>query len=284
MKAGPDIDDGAHVRTEPRAGASADASERNRNAPAQRAPADRSPAAEPPARSARSSRPDGAAVRSTAPERAAVLPPWPGGDRRRAAAPGPRWHLRAIEVFSTYLPVMLMAFLAFGTWWLIKVTPVAGDAPVVAPPRHEPDYTMNQFTVQRFAPDGPLVAQIEGDQLRHYPDTETTEIDNVRLRAIAPDGRLTRGTARRALSNSDGSEVQLIGGAEVVRETPGELPIVFRGEFLHAFLDTEQVRSHLPVTVTQGASTLHADSFYYDHADRVVRLKGRVRATLPATP
>src|SRR5207237_216557 len=85
------------------------------------------------------------------------------------------------------------------------------------------------------------------------------EIDNVRLRAIAPDGHVTLANARRALSNGDGSEVQLLGGAHVVREgLNGDEPVEFRGEFLHAFLTTERVRSHLPVVVTHGGAEVQA--------------------------
>ena len=52
-----------------------------------------------------------------------------------------------------------------------------------APPRHEPDYVMTGFVVQRFAADGTLRTQIEGDTLRHYPDDDTLEIDVARIRA-----------------------------------------------------------------------------------------------------
>ena len=72
-----------------------------------------------------------------------------------------------------------MALLALGTWWLVRNTPRARRAARrPAPPRHEPDYSMRGFTVQRFAPDGALRVQIEGDALRHYPDTDTLEIDS----------------------------------------------------------------------------------------------------------
>ena len=52
------------------------------------------------------------------------------------------------------------------------------------------------------------------------------------------------------MANGDGSEVQLLGGARVDSAGPRGEPIEFRGEFLHAFLNTERVRSHLPVMVT----------------------------------
>lgn len=207
----------------------------------------------------------------------ALAPPVPQAERQRLP-----WTSRVVDTISTYLPVLLMAVLALGTWWLVKNTPLLDNERRVAPPRHEPDYTMRQFTVQRFAAAGELRVQIEGDELRHYPDNDTLEIDNPRIRATGADGRITLASAKRALSNGDGSEVQLSGGARVVREASGsdDDALEFRGEFLHAFLTTERVRSHLPVTVTQGATEIRADGMSYDNLSRVVEFKGRVRAVL----
>ena len=106
------------------------------------------------------------------------------------------------------------------------------------------------------------------------------EIDDVVMRAWAPDGRETRATARRALANGDGSEVQLFGSAQVVREAARPQDVLeFRSEFLHAFLSAERVRSHLPVWVRQGGAELRADGMEYDNLAHVVELKGRQRAT-----
>lgn len=198
--------------------------------------------------------------------------------------PRPSWPARIVELVSAYLPILLMALLALGTWWLVKNTPVVEAPKPLAPPRHEPDYTMSQFVVRRFGADGAMRAQIEGEAMRHYPDTDTMEIDKVRVRAVSPEGRVTLATANSALSNGDGSEVQLRGGAHVVREGgPGEEPVEFRGEFLHAFLDTERVRSHLPVVVTRGGMEVRAESMEYDNLARTVQLKGRVTASFPSS-
>ena len=56
-------------------------------------------------------------------------------------------------------------------------------------------------------------------------------------------------------------------------------PIQFDGEFLHAFLNSERLRSHLPVNVTRGGSQIHAEGFDYDNVTRVVHYKGRVQAS-----
>ena len=204
------------------------------------------------------------------------------------AAPAARaahlpWLWRVREAASAYLPLLMMVLLALGTWWLVKNTPQADGGRFEPALRHEPDYTMREFRVQRFAADGRLRLQLEGDELRHYPDTDTIEVDAVRLRAFAADGGVTVATARRALSNGDATEVQLIGGAQVVREArPGSPAIEVRGEFLQAFLLTEQVRSHLPVTVTQAGTELRGNTLDYDNLGRQARLEGGVHATFAA--
>jgi lipopolysaccharide export system protein LptC len=213
----------------------------------------------------------------------AALPP-PAAAAARPALRG-AWPARVLHQLSAYLPMLLMGLLALGTWWLVKNTPMPQTDRAAAAPTHDPDYTMTRFTVQRFAPDGALRVQIEGELLRHYPDTDTLEIDNARIRAIAPDGRITLATARRALANADASEVQLSGGANVLREAlGGDEAIEFRGEFLHAFQSSERVRSHLPVTVLRGTTQVYADALEYDNLARVLRLDGRIRAEFSAPP
>jgi lipopolysaccharide export system protein LptC len=196
-----------------------------------------------------------------------------------------RWSWRIRDALSAYLPLLLMALLALATWWLVNNTPVPGDVPRKPPVRHEPDYTMSEFTLQRFAEDGSLRVQIDGDTLRHYPDTDMIEIDDVRVRAISADGRLTVASARRATVNGEATEVRLLGGAEVRAESrPPAPPVEMKSEFLHAFLDTERVRTHLPVWVQRGTTEVRADGLDYDHREELLQFKGNVRATIEPRP
>jgi len=195
------------------------------------------------------------------------------------------WHLRALGVVSAYLPLFVMALLALGSWWLVENTPVPAGPSTAGAPRHEPDYTMRDFLVQRYAADGALRAQIEGDVAVHYPDTDTLEIENPRVRAISPSGEVTHASARRALANGDGSEVQLLDDAHVVREaTPQEEAIDFRSDFLHVFRYTERVRTHLPVRVRQGGTEVQATGMEYDHLTRIVQLAGRMQGVFQNRP
>ena len=192
------------------------------------------------------------------------------------------WHQRVRESLSSYLPLLLMALLALGTSWLVRNTPGAPSVREDANRRQEPDYTMRRFSVERFDAGGRLKVRIEGETMRHYPATNRIEIDDARIRAFAPDGRVTVALARRALSNGDGSEVQLLGGAQVDSIDGVGAPIQMRSEFLHAFLASERFYSHLPVTVVRGSSRVHADGLAYDHLARLVEFKGRTRALFSA--
>ncbi|MDR6213649.1 LPS export ABC transporter periplasmic protein LptC [Paracidovorax wautersii] len=190
------------------------------------------------------------------------------------------------ERLSIYLPVLLMGLLALGTWWLVRNAPKAPQAAVARAPTHEPDYFMRTFSIKTFDATGRLESEIVGDVARHYLDTDTLEIDKARMRSVTPEGRVTTATANRALTNSDGSEVQLFGNAVVTRESqarPGQTPqprLEFRGEFLHAWVNTERVKSDQPVTLTRGGDRFTADSMDYDNLDQIVQLKGRVRGML----
>src|SRR3954451_20563826 len=64
------------------------------------------------------------------------------------------WPARLFDLASAYLPLLMMAALASGTWWLVRNAPTVETPRADVAPRHEPDYEMTNFVVQRFASDG----------------------------------------------------------------------------------------------------------------------------------
>jgi len=187
---------------------------------------------------------------------------------------------------AVYLPIILMGLMALGTYWLARNTPTLGSPEAQRAATHDPDYFMRRFSVKTFDAAGRIKSEVYGTEARHYPDSDTLEIDQPRIRSFNTRGELTVATARKALSNADGSEVQLIGDAVVTREAAADAQghmrprLEFRGEFLHAFLNTERVKSHKPVELTRGTDRFTADSLEYDNADQVLELRGRVHGTL----
>jgi len=192
----------------------------------------------------------------------------------------------AWESFLLYLPLACLGVLALTTYWMVHSTP-GSSAPSVQPSvHHTPDYFMEGFSVKTFAPSGHIRSEITGTRARHFPDTEWLEIDNIRIRSIDDKGHITTASANRGMTNEDGSQVQLLNNARVVHlgdpSSPGvaPVPIEYRGEFLHAFLTTEQIKSNKPVEITHGIDHFTADTLDYDNIDQVLRMEGRVRGLI----
>lgn len=189
---------------------------------------------------------------------------------------------RVGEHVSIYLPVLLMAVLAMGTWWLVRNAPKPLRGEEQQQVSTAPDYVMEQFAIHQFDADGRLQSVMTGDEARHLPVSDTLEVDAIRTRSTTPDGMVTTTSARRGISNSDSSEVQLIGDAQVQRVIPQQPGQTLRvtGEFLHAWTNEERVESHLPVVVQRGKDQFTGDSMEYDNLAQVIQLNGRVKGII----
>ena len=191
---------------------------------------------------------------------------------------------------SLYVPLLMMGFLAFGTYWLVRNTPNTPLTVASVPSTHEVDYFFRNFTVTSYDAAGILRSELRGVEGRHYLDTDILEIDKARLHNVNPAGVIIDATGNRAYSNGDGSEIQLTGDAVVIREfrlgsTSGDTAktvprMEFRGDFLHVFLNEERVKSHKPVVLVRGADQFTGDSFEYNNLTGVANLKGRVKGVL----
>jgi lipopolysaccharide export system protein LptC len=190
------------------------------------------------------------------------------------------------ERMSVYLPVILMGLIALGTYWLARNTPTAGPAQTQVQPTHEPDSFMRRFSVKSFDPSGRLKNEIFGVEARHYPDTDTVEIDQPRMRSIGQDGDITVATAKLAVSNADGSEVQLIGNAVVTRDAAPEggakakPRLEIHSEYLHVYVNAERVTSNKPVRITRGSDQLSGDSMTFNNITDVLEMSGHVHGTV----
>lgn len=203
-------------------------------------------------------------------------------------ATAPRFS-RTVDRLTVYLPVILMGLLTLGTYGLLRTTPQPGAPERNPTVTHNADYFMRKFSLKTFDAVGRLKTELQGQEIRHFPDTDTLEIDQVYLRSYDDEGHLTTATSDRGLSNGDGSEVQLMGHAVVVRDAwvsssgKPQPQLEIRSDFLHAITDTERLKTHLPVVITRGLDTFTADSMDYDNLNRLIDLKGRVHGVLTPT-
>lgn len=132
--------------------------------------------------------------------------------------PRARWLGHAWDRLSIYLPVLLMGGLALVSYWLIRLTPTPEPPAPPRPVSHEPDYFMRDFALRSFNATGALEHELQGQELRHYPDTGELEVDRARLRSVHPSGRVSTAQGERLTANADQTEYRLEGQVVLVRD------------------------------------------------------------------
>lgn len=210
-----------------------------------------------------------------------------GASSSKAGLPVWRALARLWEVASIYLPVVLMGVLALATYWMVQRTPVFVEPnPASKAQVHEVDFFMRGAVIRSYGQDGRLINQLRGQEIRHYGDDKTLEVDRPLFWSKDELGRVVTATAQHGWVRDDGSLLKLQGDAVVIRE-PWKDPEgkwvprqEMRGEFLIVDSQQESLESPQPAEIFSGQDRFSGDTLTYDRKTGVAEFKGRVRATL----
>jgi len=195
-----------------------------------------------------------------------------------ARALADHWSIRLRDLFSTYLPLLLMLFLAGATWWLVRLTPVPGAARAPEASSQTPDYILNDVELIRYRGDGSLLARIRSRELRHYPVGDRLELDEAQVVADHPEGDLNA-QAKRADVSEEGRRIRLEGDVTLRREASNTQPaFTVRTAVLEIDLESGRAWTDQPVQWEQEGAQLSAAGFQYEQARSWLQLKGPVRA------
>ncbi len=194
-----------------------------------------------------------------------------------------RWWL-LLERAQAALPLLAAAGLAGFTWWLVQSSPKEGGAARPALAASVPDFELNQARVARFDAQGRIEAVLDGQTMRHYPDTDRLQIDQLTLSARDDKGLGLRAVSQRGEADRKAEVVTLSGGAKVTAlpaTDPGTglraAPAHFTGEGLRIDTRTRVVSSDQPVLLQQQGSEVRAQNMRYDDRTGITDLGGRVR-------
>lgn len=188
---------------------------------------------------------------------------------------------KAWDFALSYMPLLMLSLLLLLSIWLVRNAPTSPQAEPPVPVSHTADYEFTRFTLRSYDINGRILSAMKGERAQHFQDTLNTLVQQPDV-WIFSDKRLTKARAKQALTNEDGSQVQLIGSAMVKRDdlTSPAKPEQINSDFLHFYADTDTVVSHLPVSITRGQDTFFADSLYADNVNQVLLLKGRVKVKI----
>jgi lipopolysaccharide export system protein LptC len=114
----------------------------------------------------------------------------------------------------------------------------------------------------------------------HYPDDQTTELEEPRLTQFRAEGPPVRISAERGTVTKDGDEVRLYGNVVVVRDgTPTRAELRMETTYLQVFPREDVARTPEAVVITEGASRLTGVGLDFDNRTRQLELKARVNGT-----
>jgi lipopolysaccharide export system protein LptC len=192
---------------------------------------------------------------------------------------------------AVYLPVLLLGVLALATYWLARNMPMAPSMPSEMPVRHEPDYVMRGAVVRSFdGGSGVLRSELRGSEMRHFPDTDTLEVDQLTGFSTDDQGVVTTLAAQRGWTNADRSEVRLSGQVVLLHQVaglPGSSggrsavpPTRVEAQTLQLLVNDKRVVSDAPVVITRGADRFTADRMAINQQNGTTELTGRVRGVL----
>jgi lipopolysaccharide export system protein LptC len=192
---------------------------------------------------------------------------------------------RLLDQLSLYLPLILMAVLALGSWWLVRSMPEMAYVDEIKPVRKEPDYRLEKFWVKSFDNTGRMTREVGGATGRHYPDVDELHIDQVRIYAESEKNVKMNAKAETGIATGDGERVTLIGQAVAIREADAQAPRTeLRGERLLALPKEERLLSSDPVRITRTGDMFTAQTLNFNSKTGEYQLEGRVRGVLAPRP
>ena len=192
---------------------------------------------------------------------------------------------RLLDKLSVYLPMIVMALLASGSWWLVRSAPELLMPAVNKAVREEPDYRLENFTVKSFDVSGRMTREVSGDKAQHYPASETLDIEQIRIYAENETGKILNARSRQGIATDDGKQVTLIGDASAIRQAFDTSPqLELRGQRLVALPDEDRLVSSDPVQITRGRDVFTAQTMDFNTNTGEYLLKGRVQGTLTRKP
>lgn len=186
------------------------------------------------------------------------------------------------------MPLLLMAFVAGSTFWLVQINSPRDAETGPRVKRHEPDYFMEHFAASELALDGSTKMRFNGEKLLHFEDDQTYEVTRPAMRSFEPDRPPVSGRADKGLMDADATVIDLLGDAHIERPAgadPSKDPALSAtSQFFRVLINDDIVKTDKPVQLTRGPSVMTANGMIFNNVTREVQLLGNVRGTIVMAP
>jgi lipopolysaccharide export system protein LptC len=181
---------------------------------------------------------------------------------------------------SAVLPLSIMLVLVALSAWLRYATELP-DATRDGRNRHDPDAIVNDVRGHKLDAAGVLLYRIEAAEVRHFPDDETSELQQPRLAYVSPAKPTVTIRADAALATARAEKVELSGQVEIRRAAAGrQAALLAEMPELTVLPEEKRAFTSSKVLITQGLSRLQGVGMKVDHALQTYVLESDVRGEI----
>jgi lipopolysaccharide export system protein LptC len=177
---------------------------------------------------------------------------------------------------TVWLPIGLMLALAGLTFWLMRAVEMKQPEPDKM--RHDPDMIVENFTARQLGMDGGERYTMVAKKMTHFPDDDSTDVDQVQFTAKEKNQPPFVVTSVRGKLTGKADEIFFLDKVQVVRE-PFETfqRLVGDTTYFHVIPDLGIGKTDQPITLQEGKNTMTATGMEINNKTRVATLS-RVKA------
>jgi lipopolysaccharide export system protein LptC len=173
-------------------------------------------------------------------------------------------------------PIVLLSLLAALSFWLERAVDLP-EGKHDGKQRHDPDAFVENFTVRRLNVDGVLQYRLSAPRMQHYPDDDSSLLDQPKITYYRPDTPDMTLTGKHAYAISKGEVVLFWDDVVATRAATAQRPeMVARMPDLTIQPDDGIGFTGSPVQITEGQSWVKGVGMHLDNNESTLVLQSQV--------
>jgi lipopolysaccharide export system protein LptC len=176
-----------------------------------------------------------------------------------------------------WLPLLPLLALLSATYWLNQQA-LPGPAKPESE-RHDPDAIVENFSATSLNDQGVPDFIMAATRLMHYPDDDSTTLDEPRITMLSPGKPAIHANAEHGSISSKGEDVYLRDNVKVLREASAhQSELTLQTEYLHISPDQNLAETNRAVTIVEANNIVHATGMELNNKTRILKLLSQVRS------
>lgn len=176
-----------------------------------------------------------------------------------------------------WFPVLFLVLLAGLSYWLenkVRLSALGGEPNL----GHVPDVIVENLSATKLGMDGRPHQSLWAKKMLHYPDDNSTRLEEPRLLLVAPGKADLRVSSDWALLSDNGEDIYLHDKVKVTRDAyAARSRMDMTTDYLHLNPDKHVGETDRPVRIKDASMDIHAVGMKFNDETRVVTLLSHVQ-------